>query len=204
MKHPEPGEDADPLLGAPGAIRAPLLAALLDRGGSSRRRVIADLGTLQPGMLDALSQSRTRLVVADLPGRRAENEDDWDRLDAALPRRHWREPLAAVLCWDLLNYLDAGRLAALAEALRERAAPDCRVHALIHYSALEMPGAPGQIRIDPNLDLRIPSLADTRPIATPRYTPKALEKAMPALVVERTMLLGNGMQEFTFRVHRPN
>lgn len=198
MNHPAIGAGAGPHAGRPDAVRAPLLASLLGPGDRPRRRVIADLGGLQQGLLDAISGTRTRLLVVDLPNRRRKGASRWESLDSALPAEHWREPVDAVLCWDLLNYLDAGRLAEFAASLHERAAPACRVHALIHYSSLEMAEQPVAIRVDADRSLRIPDGSLQPRVAAPRYSPKALEKAMPALTVDRSMLLGNGMQEFVF------
>jgi len=190
---------------ASAGVRAPLLSGVLDRCGRSERRIVADLAAVQPGLLERLTGTRTRLVVADLPARRAAGAADWYLLDAAMPAAYWREPVDVVLCWDLLNYLDAGQLAATALALRERAAPGCRIHALIQYSALTMPAHPGRMRINSALELRTVSpTGEGHDIAAPRYSPKALNKAMPALSVERTMLLGNGMQEFVFAVPTAN
>lgn len=180
--------------------RAPLLAELLAPPADRRRRVIADLCALQPGVIDAVAGTRTRLVVLDLPERRARASTRWHRLDTGLAADHWREPLDAVLCWDLLNYLEADELAELAGAISARSAPHCRIHALIQYSAVDMPTEPGRMQLDADRSL-LPAPGDASEAprrSAPRYSPKALEKAMPALRVDRTMLLGNGMQEFVF------
>jgi hypothetical protein len=200
MNNPAIGADADSYPGRPDAVRAPLLSSLLDAGDPPRRRVVADLGALQPGLLEAVSGTRTKLLIVDLPERRRAGTDHWEHIDSALPTGHWRVPVDAVLCWDLLNYLDVERLAGLAASLRDRAAPACRVHALIHYSALEMPEQPAGIRIDSDRALQIPNDALQSRVAAPRYSPKALEKAMPSLTVDRSMLLGNGMREFLFKL----
>lgn len=182
------------------STRAPLLADLLSPPPERRRRVIADLCALQQGVIDAIAGTRTRLVVLDLPERRVRTSRRWHGLDVGQAADPWREPLDAVLCWDLLNYLEAGELAELADALAARAAPHCRIHALIQYSAVDMPNEPGRIQLDADRSL-LPTAGAGDPTprrASPRYSPKALEKAMPALTVDRTMLLGNGMQEFIF------
>jgi len=204
MNNPAIGADADAHPSRPDAVRAPLLASLLDTGDPPRRRVIADLGALQRGLLDTISGTPTRLLIVDLPERRRQGICAWEQVTGALPGEFWREPVDAVLCWDLLNYLDVERLAALAASLRERAAPGCRVHALIHYSALEMPEQPAGIRVDTDRSLQIPGGSGTGFVAAPRYSPKTLEKAMPSLTIDRSMLLGNGMREFVFKLRASN
>lgn len=172
-------------------IRLPLLARLFDERDASARSCWCDLGPVQRGLVARLSGTRSKLFVLDLPGLR-ENDQSWSRpppLD---------EPIGLTLCWDLLNYLDAGELGALSAAIAANSCPDGRVHALIQYSSKTMPGRPCAFSIDERLDFTPRDGGDA--IEAPRYSPKALEKAMALLHVESTMLLNNGMQEFVFAI----
>lgn len=171
------------------AVRLPLLQRLFDACNGQVRTCLADLGPVQPGIVERLVDTRSRLDVLDVPARRAAGES-WPGAAAAA------EPAGVVLCWDLLNYLDVDELRALSAAIACIARADARVHALIQYSATTMPSQPCRMRIDRELGMRPEPTPDT--VAPPRYSPKALEKAMPQLQVESTMLLNNGMQEFLF------
>jgi hypothetical protein len=185
------------------AISAPLFRSLMERMQDDTRRVVLDLGPPRPETVATLGRFRCRLEMAGL----AEELDalnaaaDPDERHAALatvlpPRR--QEAIDVVLCWDLLNYLERPALSALMGQVVERLRPGSMVHALIAYSTPRMSALPG--RIVPCEDHRLQHFtltAEERP--SPRYSPDDLSRCMPGLVVERAMLLKNGMQEFLFR-----
>lgn len=184
-------------------IRVPLLAQTIAERATSGRQVWLDLGRVQPGLLPLLQQGRTRLLVADLAAGRAAGRTGWHLPDSALTGSGAGEQIDCVLCWDLLNYLATGEMGELAARLAENADPDCVVHALIHYSGRDMPDRPQRLRVVESAELEIEPEPRAGLMPSPRYTPKGLEKAMPELVVDRTMLLNNGMQEFLFRLRPP-
>jgi len=175
----------------------PLLEDLLVETDAARHRVWLDLGTAQNGLLLRLRNRRARLIVADLPASRADLPTQWYLPDAQLPPQSWHHPVDRILAWDLLDYLDAPQIRQLAERLASHAAPQCRMHALVHYAAPGMPAQPGSWRFDRDGALHAATISSTL-VPAPRYSPKALEKAMPQFRVERTVLLNNGMQEFIF------
>ena len=189
---PAPGPTAE-------RVRVPLLAELLANAPSDRSRVWTDLGKAQAGLVAKLSGGRNRLIVVDLPDARRAGKSDWHLPEKVLAPGLWSEPIDIFLCWDLLNYMDAARLNELSCAMARLARSHCKVHALIHYSGTRMAEAPGLYGLEPDGQLLIQPVGSAS-VATPRYSPKALEKAMPALHTERTMLLNNGMQEFLFSV----
>jgi len=190
----------------PEPIRAPLFRTAVEAFEDEQRHVVLDLGRARSGTIELLSHYRCRLDIVDLPARLrempAEDDDDpkavgrW--VDAMLPPTRG-ESVDLVLCWNLLNYLPRAVIEQLGQRLVERASPRARLHALIEYRATTMPAVP--LSFAPaGLDL----LADgddeaARQITAPRYTPKELEKRLPGFASEKTMLLGNGMQEFLYR-----
>jgi len=179
-------------------LSVPLLSALIDEKGP-RRRVWVDLGRAQGGLAAHLSGQPNRLLVADLPRARLDGNPQWFLPDRVLPGNFWRESADRFLCWDLLNYMDPDELNALSSCIANHASGDCRMHALIHYSGTTMSAQPGRFVLDDNLELTL-GASDAANRTSPRYSPKALEKSMPDLQVERTLLLNNGMQEFMFSV----
>lgn len=141
------------------------------------------------------------MLVADLPSARAERLPDWHRPERLLPARHWKRPLDRVLAWNLFDYLDQAQLKQLSGQIVRHAAPGCRFHALIHYASPEMPQEPPQWRFLATGGFEF-GLASGATRAGQRYSLKALEKAMPDLRVERTVLLNNGMQELVLAIRR--
>ena len=104
-----------------------------------------------------------------------------------------------VYCWDLLNYLSLDALAALMDAIGRRARPGALAHALICYADRNMPECPG--RFVPREDgALIDQSAPGASVAAPRYSPEDLGSSMASFVIDRARLLGNGMQEFLFRL----
>lgn len=180
-------------------VKVPLLAELLARDAGDRRRVWADLGSAQSGLVEQLTDGRNRLIVADLPGALEGGDAHWHRPDKVLDEKYWAEPVDFFLCWDLLNYMRPEQLGELSRRVAHLARAGSSVHALIQYSSTSMSETPGRYGL--NADRQLSAVpADAPSTKTPRYSPKALEKAMPELRVERTMLLNNGMQEFIFSV----
>lgn len=191
----------------PQSIRAPLFAMAVEALEDDRRHVVLDLGRARGGTVDLFSRYRCRLDIADLPSRLADLpglEDDggpaalegW--LDGLLPPARG-ETVDLVLCWNLLNYLPAGVIEALGRRLAERASPRARLHALIEYQATRMPAIPASFA-PAGLELLADAAeGDPAAIPAPRYSPKELEKRLPGFSSEKTMLLGNGMQEYLYR-----
>ena len=180
-------------------VKVPLLVELLSREVGDRRRVWADLGSAQSGLVQRLTGGHNRLIVADLPGALEGGDANWHRPDKVLDEKFWAEPIDCFLCWDLLNYMHPEQLGDLSSRISRRARAGACIHALIQYSGTSMSETPGRYGMNDDGQLTVVP-ADAPSAKTPRYSPKALEKAMPELRVERTMLLNNGMQEFIFGV----
>ncbi|MDZ7790799.1 MAG: hypothetical protein U5L08_09985 [Xanthomonadales bacterium] len=191
----------------PEPIRAPLFAMAVEAFEDDRRHVVLDLGRARAGTVDLFGRYRCRLDVVDLPSHLANlpSVDDEDGpkaverwLDGLLPPARG-ESVDLVLCWNLLNYLPAAVIEALGRRLAERASPRARLHALIEYQATRMPAIPASFAPAGLELLADPADSDRDAIPAPRYSPKELEKRLPGFSSEKTMLLGNGMQEYLYR-----
>lgn len=185
-------------------FNAPLFRSLIEQLEEDRRWIIMDLGAAHTQTISLFGNYRCRLEIADLTDDLdvLSNPDEDTCLDdaaeALLPRRH-NEPVDVVLCWDLLNYLDRPALSAVMSRVAARSSRGTLVHALIVYSETHMPQRPGHYV--PQSDLSLVDLtahAHDRP--APRYSPDDLTRCLPDYSIERAMLLGNGMQEFLFRL----
>jgi hypothetical protein len=185
------------------AFPAPLFRELTERLGREQRRVLLELGCLMPGTLALLEGFRCCLFVVDAGEvlealSRESEEPDWfsEQVTAAFP--HIDEPVDAVFCWDLLNYLSPPVLGALGRELSRIVKPGGFAHALIHV-APTMPERPGRYSVESTEQLVCNGLgAVTR--RSPRYTPWDLEKHCASLKLERSVMLRNGMQEYLLRI----
>ena len=197
---------AQALSGASGPVRVPLFRSLVERMEDGGRWVILDLGPARPESIDLFGRFRCRLEIADLgadlqalvPPEDAGQETLRQQMEDALPPRS-PEPVDIVLCWDLLNYLQPAVLPALSSRLAARGLPGTLVHALVAYRDPMMPALPGGFcPVDGEHLIRRNTAPDERP--APRYSPEELGNAFRDFSIERAVLLGNGMQEFLFRL----
>lgn len=193
--------------GSAEAFHAPLFRDLVTGLDTDRRQVVLDLGTASTPMLALLGQSRCRVEVADVAyfgGVDSLNHAEpglalASATETILPNRLSDEPIDLVCCWDLPNYLTLKALSALMLEIGERSRPGALAHALIFYADHEMTENPGRFVPTPDGDLMDHSLA-SKGVAAPRYSPEDLGKNMGRFAIDRARLLGNGMQEFLFRL----
>ncbi len=185
-------------------LHVPLFEKLVQCLDEDRRHVVLDCGAARAGTVGLLSQFRCRLDILDLavalPALRSQDDPEARRARLAeqLPQSE-REPAELVFCWNLLNYLEPEDITSLIELLLPHLAPGARLHALIEYSSPLMPASPGHW--GPNETTRLFADQDeVEQIPSPRYSPRALERMMPQLKSERSMLLGNGLREHIFRL----
>jgi S-adenosylmethionine:diacylglycerol 3-amino-3-carboxypropyl transferase len=192
---------------SPAALHAPLFQDLVLGLEETDRHVVLDLGTASTEMLALLGRSRTRAEIVDLAHfgsiERLNTTEPGPDLTAVantlLPSARPDDGVDLVFCWDLLNYLNLHALSALMEAIARRARPGALAHALIFYAERDMSASPG--RYVPTADAELVSLgAPSTTIAAPRYSPEDLARSMGGFQIDRARLLGNGMQEFLFRL----
>jgi len=169
--------------------------------------MILDLGAASTAMLALLGRSRCRVEIADLAhfgGLDLLNTTEpgpalADAAESLLPNRLPNDPIDLVFCWDLPNYLTLDALSALMGAIGNRARPGTLAHALIFYAERDMKEHPGSFAPTADGDL-VDHSAPGAAIAAPRYSPEELGKNMGRFAIDRARLLGNGMQEFLFRL----
>jgi hypothetical protein len=192
----------------PSALKAPLFRLLVERLEAGGRHVILDLGGASTQTLSLLGRFRCRVDITDLASdggiERLNAEEPGDALVAAaqslLPKQRAKDDaFDLVLCWDLPNYLKPPAMSALMAAIAARARPDALAHALIVYSERSMPARPGRFVPDEELKL-VNRVGPVGEIKAPRYSPEDLKRNMGRFVIDRAMLLANGMQEFLFRL----
>jgi hypothetical protein len=184
-----------------------LFQDIVSRLEESDRHVVLDLGAASTGMLALLGRSRTRAEIVDLAHfgsiERLNTTEPGPELavtaNTLLPNAVPDDAIDLVFCWDLLNYLTLDALSALMEAIARRARPGAIAHALVFYAERDMPEHPG--RYVPTADGELINTGEPGPLVpAPRYSPEDLATHMGAFTIDRARLLGNGMQEFLFRL----
>lgn len=164
---------------------------------------ILDLGKANGATVASLSRLRCKLFVGDViaallshqkslpegepPGLMLQDMiglDDLSELDL-------------VLCWDIINYLDAAMIEVFSDCLHQLMANGGYLHAFI-YTHKEMPAEPGNYRIldASKMDAEYP--VDSL-IPAPAFAQRGLGKLMRGFEVRQSRLLQNGMQEYLFR-----
>ena len=192
---------------SPVAFHAPLFHDLVSRLDENERHIVLDLGTASTGMLALLGRCPSRVEIVDLAyfggidqlGAAETRSELASTADALVPDPLPGEPFDLVFCWDLPNYLTLDALSALMNAIARRARPGALAHALIVYAERKMGDQPGRYVPTADADL-IECNAEKSLIDAPRYSPADLGDSVGSFRLDGARLLGNGMQEFLFRL----
>ena len=197
---------------APKVLRAPLFGTVIEHLRAGSRQVVLDLGPARAATVGLLNLFHCRLDIADLSTELDVLNTLEDpvllqaQIESVLPA-HGNEPTDVVLCWDLLNYLQKPVLTKVMDCITARARRGTLVHALIIYSSKHMPAQPDiyypgeisgndEVNVDRLVNISVTSVERD----APQYTPDDLKRCMQGCHIERAVLLGNGMQEFLFRI----
>jgi hypothetical protein len=170
------------------------------RGGAT----VLDLGAASGGTVLLFGGCRCRLMFADLL---SEQENTGSglvpdavaaRISQVVSAGSGGRPVDAVLFWNLVNYLEPATIKALMQLLTPQLSRGAVLHLLVEYSATRIPDPPPRLVPLSHDELRVDvSGPGMRP--SPGYTPADIQRFMGTLRAEKTVLLGNGMQEFLFR-----
>jgi hypothetical protein len=184
--------------------RSLALRALLRSLRAESRPEVLDLGPPLSGNLKFLSALQCRVRVADLQ-RSLAAEPLESRRPEAMPALVERllplapdERFAAVLAWDVFDYLRADQVKALMARLIPRLRRQANVLVLVSMRQ-QIPAVPMRYRIvdAENLDPEKPAHAGADPMRPgPRYRQSDLAHMMPGLSVSRCYLLRSGIQEY--------
>ncbi len=105
--------------------------------------------------------------------------------------------LNLILLWDLPNYLDTNLLRALIQYLLPHCVADVMLHAYIHTRE-QMPTTPGiyQLQSDRKVSRIDKDKNAGQTCLSPMYYQETLQKALSPFLVQRSILLSGGMQEY--------
>jgi hypothetical protein len=177
-----------------------VIESLRLRGGAT----VLDLGAASGGTVLLFGDCRCRLMFADLLSERESAgaglvpDTVAARISRVVAAGSGGRSVDAVLFWNLVNYLEPAAIMALMQQLTPQLARGAALHLLVEYTATWIPDPPPRLvplsRDELRVDVPGPG---TRP--NPGYTPGDIQRFMGTLWAEKTVLLGNGMQEFLFR-----
>jgi hypothetical protein len=197
---------ADPVTqdAAPRAHRSLALSGLVQSLRPQTRPEVLDLGPPLTGNIRFLSALQCRVRVGDLQRSLAAESVESRRPEAIAQLLERLLPLAAderfaaVLAWDVLDYLRSDQATALMARLLPRLRPGAHVLLLVSTHA-QIPAFPTRYRILDGESLEQephPQAASQPTRPGPRYRQSDLEQMMPGLAVRRCYLLRSGIQEY--------
>jgi len=168
-----------------------------------KKLVILDFGVATRSSIEFFSSYNCRLYVPDaarrLPAvRRGDLPLDAKQFEVLLPELPKKEKLDAVLCWELLNYLEPDAVERLGSYLEP--------HLQFGTSLMTVQSSRGTINRSPTVyHILGPSkvrrvIEDDRPVAARTYSQPDLFRMLPRFEVNRSYLLQNGMQEYLLSV----
>lgn len=191
------------------AMRSPLLFEYLDNLAEETRHEFLDILPATQGMVNFFSQFHCKLY---LPGCvRQIYEMDMDALDTAQKLRQAFEKqlglykndracLNMVMLWDLPNFLDKRNLSGLIEHLLLHVHDNVILHTYVYTKRL-MPARPGCFYFTGDNQIWFendPEMTRKCPV----YYQEVLQKLMYPFKVKRSILLSNGLQEYTLELRR--
>ena len=113
-----------------------------------------------------------------------------------LYKKH-KAKLNLILLWDLPNYLEPKLLSALIQFLLIHCRDDVMLHCYIHTRE-NMPMLPAQYRFSEDQKVRVDQRAE-QTCQSPMFYQESLQKLVLPFLVEKGMLLSNGLQEYILR-----
>lgn len=194
---PKPAEPA-----APAGHRSLALKGLLDGLRGVVRPAVLDLGPPVGSNVDLFSALSCRVSVADLHRllvratlERAEPRPYETLLDR-LPAPPTGERFAALLTWDLFNYMPPQQIATLMGRLRPALEAGAQLLAFV-WTRPRIPLAPLRYRIIDSENVMAEGAREPQR-AAPLYKQPELARLLPGFSVKSSFLLRNGIQEYLF------
>lgn len=201
-RRPGPAEPAPP----PGH-HSLALKALLEGLRHWERPAVLDLGAPVGSNVELLSALSCRVSIADLHRflatetlARREPEPFKALLERLLPQAP-QQRFAALLCWDLFNYMRPDQISSLMARLAPALQAGAQVLAFV-WTRRRIPVAPLRYRIIDNEN--VVGEGAREPLrASPLYMQPDLARLMPGFSVKSSFLMRNGIQEYLFTSPAP-
>lgn len=187
-------------------MNSPLLFEALENLSQTGYFQLLDIMPANPSLLDVLSEHHCKLFlpgcIKQLMCLRTSELDTPQKLQRALHKefgfyRDIQVKLDLLLLWDLPNYLPNPVLSALIEYLLPYTNSNARLHCYI-YTGQEMPDVPASYQLAASQKIWIEPQSE-RTTSAPVLYQEALHKLLTPFVVQRSILLSNGLQEYVLR-----
>jgi hypothetical protein len=196
----EPSQEADC------SIKSPLLSDLLGAYTEEGYYQVLDTMPAYNQLIEYFSRLHCKLF---LPGcheslltLKLDELDTETKLNRALIKhiglkKQSKAALTLILLWDLPNYLEPELLQALIQYLLPHCKENVMLHAYIHTRE-QMPTQPGIYKIHSGDKSAVVSKEQTKgqSCSSPMYFQETLQKLMSPFLVQRSILLSGGMQEY--------
>lgn len=162
-----------------------LLLATLPRSGKID---VLDLGMVSPENLSFFAERAVRLQIADLA---ASLSQAGSAPGIDVPENQCFD---AILAWDLFDYLENGRAAALAAQLATITRPSGKLFLLASHQKV-IPDQPLQFKLGVDADLSFRRTSDHSRLG-PRRSAREIALLFSGFHTQASFLLRNGWQEF--------
>ncbi|MCO7226355.1 hypothetical protein [Pleionea sp. CnH1-48] len=163
----------------------------------TENNVILDLGSMASGSTGAFLKMGCKCYVEDLNEFLEEvdtsSENSKAQLDAHLLDKPSGLKFDFVLCWDILNYLDADLL----EHLMQTLSPHFKEGTILHtmrYVGESMPASPGHFKIGNNFNLELIEASDSQKVPVSSLSTVKMLKHMGAFTMRKTLMNQQGMK----------
>ena len=192
---------------APATLRSPLLFKMLDKLEPEQRYNILDIGKASGTSIDSLSDHWCKLFITDaatgIQRFNYQEEDLTNRFSALLNntilmRESNISDLDIVLLWDLPNYLPSELIKVLTSHLLPLSSPRLVLHTYI-YTTRQMPASPANYHITRDTNISMHATSNTQ-ITCPLYHQTELQKYFSPLIVDHSVMLSSGIQEYIFHL----
>lgn len=187
-------------------MNSPLLFEMLQDLQQAGYYQLLDVMPATPGLLEAFSDQHCKLFLPgcmpELIRMRTSEDDTAQKLQRALRQALGLDGihntrLDMLLLWDLPNYLSKPVLSGLIEYLLAHTHHRARLHCYIYTRQL-MPASPGVYQFVTGEKIWVEEQS-AQTLPSPTYYQEALHKLLAPFVVERSILLSNGLQEYVLR-----
>jgi hypothetical protein len=188
-------------------INSPLLFTFLQKLPEEGYYHCLDLAPANLALLDYFAQFHCKLYLPNCAGELLGM--DTEQLDTPQKRRaliagllhlegYRCAGLDIILLWDLINYLPAPVLSDLIDYLREYTGRQTIIHGYV-YTRQSMPASPATFRFttEEAIDVMQTSQAMSK---CPAYYQEVLHRLLKPFVVQRSILLSSGLQEYLFHL----
>ena len=192
-----------PIQEAGRAIKSPLLFDLFSGFSEEKYFQLLDVQPVSGQFLEYFSSLHCKLYFPgcsdSLLALKMDELDTETKLNRALVKnlrlkKQNKASLSLILLWDLPNYLNENLLHALVQHLLPHCTDDVKLHAYIH-SREKMPAEPGVYQLQTDSKVAI-TRNDTQTCTSPMYYQETLQKTLSPFLVQRSILLSGGMQEY--------